>query len=101
MRLSIRSVPWLLALAGLAIPLVASGFVVWPLVLVWLVILAVVWLIGGAMVPSRGSRIVATLLLFPVLFVLAWEGGLWLIPADMALLVIEIADRGPRGAPGD
>ena len=99
MRLSIRSVPWLLALAGLAIPLVGSGFVVWPLVLLWLAILGVVWLIGGAMVPSRGSRILATLLVVPVLFVLAWEGGLWLIPAVIALLVIEIADRGPRGGP--
>jgi hypothetical protein len=26
--------------------------------------------------------------------VLAWEGGWWLIPADLAWLVIELTDRG-------
>jgi hypothetical protein len=68
---------------------------------VWLVVLALVWLLGGAMVPTRSSRIAAALLLLPLLFVLAFEGGWWLIPADLAFLAIEIADRGPRKVPGD
>ncbi len=32
MLLTVRSIPWLLALVGLAILLVAGGFVVWPLI---------------------------------------------------------------------
>jgi len=39
-RPGIRLLPWGLALAGLAILLVVSGFVVWPLVLIWLCVLA-------------------------------------------------------------
>ncbi len=101
MRNNVRRVPWLLALVGLAIPLVGSGFVVWVYVLGWLVVLALVWLFGAAMVPMRSHRIVAAVVLLPVLIMLAWQGGWWLIPADLAWLAIEIADRRPRRLPGD
>lgn len=97
---SARTVPWLLALAGLVIPLVGSGFVIWPLVLAWLVVLALVWLFGAAVAPTRSHRIGAALLLLPVLVVLAWEGGWWLIPADLAWLAMEVVDRSPRHLPG-
>jgi hypothetical protein len=97
MRIGVRTVPWLLALAGLAIPLVGSDFVIWPLVLAWLVVLGAARLVGGAMVPTRPQRIAAGLLLLPVLALpLVWLGGTWLIPAHLAWLVIEIADGSPR-----
>lgn len=98
MRLSVRAVPWLLALAGLAIPLVGSGFVVWLFTVAWLVALAVAWTVARAARPlPRDGQIVIAVALLPVLFVLAWEGGWWLIPADLAWLLIELADRrGPR-----
>jgi hypothetical protein len=35
MRLGIRTVPWLLAVAGLAVPLLAGGCAGWPYVLMW------------------------------------------------------------------
>jgi hypothetical protein len=95
-RVGIRAVPWYLAIAALVIALVGSGFVIWPLVLIWLGVLALAWFVGGAMVPTRAARIVAGILLLPVLFLLAFEGGWWLIPADLAWLAIEIADRGQR-----
>jgi hypothetical protein len=99
MKLSLHSVPWLLAVTGLAIPLVATGFVIWPLVAVWLAILALIWSIGRAgLVPDRTSRVALAIGLLPVLFLLAFEGGWWLIPADLAWLVIELANRG--GATG-
>jgi len=91
-RIGIRTVPWLIALAGLAIPLIGSDFVGWQIVLVWLVVLALVWLVGGAMVPTRAHRIAAGVLLLPVLVLpLAWFGGWWLIPALLVWLGIELA----------
>ena len=96
MRIRVRSLPWVLAVAGLAIPLAGSGFSVWPLVLIWLVVLVLRWFVGGALVPTRQSRIIAGTAARPILFVLGWVGGWWLIPADIAWLVSEVADRGLR-----
>lgn len=42
----VRAVPWLLALVGLAIPLVGSAFAVGLVVSGWLVVLASLWLFG-------------------------------------------------------
>ena len=100
MRIGVRTVPWLLALTGLVIPLVATNFVTWPVAVAWLAVLTPVWLVGGRLVPTRAQRIAAALLLLPVLVVLAWEGGWWLIPADLAWLSIEILDRGDRRLEG-
>ena len=99
MWLTVRSIPWLLALVGLAIPLVATGFVIWPLVALWLAILALVWSLGRAgLARDRTLRVTLAVALLPVLFLLAFEGGWWLIPADIAWLVIELADRGEAAA---
>ena len=89
----VRSIPWLLALLGLAIPLVGTGFVVWPVVAIWLVVLGFVWLFGRHLLMTRTQRIITALVALPVLFLLAFEGGWWLIPADLAWLAIEILDR--------
>ena len=92
MRLNIRFLPWLLALVGLAIPLVGSGFVVWPFVTGWLVTLALLWIFGRPALPGRRSlRIALAVGTLPLLFLAAWEGGWWLIPANIAWLVIEVA----------
>ena len=91
----VGSIPWWLALLGLAIPLVGTGFVVWPVVTVWLVVLGSVWLFGRHLLMTRKQRIITALVALPVLFLLAFEGGWWLIPADLAWLAIEILDR-PR-----
>jgi hypothetical protein len=94
MRLTVRSIPWLLALAGLAVLLVASGFVIWRLIALWLAILALVWSLGRAgLARDRTLRVTLAVGLLPVLFLFALEGGLWLFPADVAWLVIELADR--------
>jgi hypothetical protein len=94
MRSSVRAIPWLLAVTGLAIPLVGSGFVVWPLVALWLAILALTWSLGRAgLARGRALRVTLAIGLLPVLFVLAFEGGWWLIPADVAWFLIEFTDR--------
>ena len=94
MRLSVRSMPWILALVGLAIPLVSDGFVLWLLIANWLVGLALIWLVGRVAPPrSRAASIAIAVGLLPVLLLLAFEGGWWLIPADLAWLTITVADR--------
>jgi hypothetical protein len=96
MQRFVRSVPWLLALLGLAIPLVGTGFVAWQIVAIWLAFLGVACLFGRHLLTTRAQRIVTALVALPVLFLpLALLGGWWLIPADLAWLAIEFLDR-PR-----
>jgi hypothetical protein len=95
MRLGVRAVPWILALLGLAFPLAGSGLSIWPLVAVWLILLGVVWLVGRFVLPrDRLLRVGLGVGVLPVLFLTFWEGGWWLIPADLAWLLIEWRDRG-------
>lgn len=96
MRLSVRVVPWLIALVGLAIPLVGTNFALWQLVGLWLLVLIAVWLVGRVMGQrDRALRVGLAIGFLPLLFLLAWEGGWWLIPADIAWLVVEWRDRRP------
>jgi hypothetical protein len=87
----LRGLPWLIALVGLGLPLIGSDFALWPLVAAWLIALAAAWFLGRHVLPMRSHRIAAALLLLPVLVLLGWEGGWWLIPADVAWLLIELA----------
>ncbi len=89
-EMNVRLLPWLVALIGLAIPLVGSGFIGWQLVIVWLVALALIFVLSRQIVATPPQKITAALLLVPLLFALAWEGGWWLIPADLTWLVIEL-----------
>jgi TctA family transporter len=94
----VRNIPWLLALAALALLLVVTGLRVWLLVLIWLLALALLWGWSHSVKTTRRSRIVGALVLLPVLFLLAFEGGWWLIPADLAWLAMELVDRRPAAA---
>jgi predicted membrane protein len=92
---NIRLVPWLLALTALGLLLVVTSFRVWALVLIWLLALALLWAWSRRVKTTRTSRIAGALVLLPILFLLAFEGGWWLIPADLAWLAIELFDRSP------
>jgi hypothetical protein len=98
--MNLRMLPWLLALVGLVVPLVGSGLTLWPSIVGWLILLGLVWVVGRVQPQTRRGRIGFALVLLPFLFIRGWEGGWWLIPADLAWLVIEVADRGqPMGHP--
>jgi predicted cobalt transporter CbtA len=97
-RLGIRTVPWLIAAAGLGIPLLADGFAGWPYVLLWVILLIVPWIVTRDQPESRRERLVLPMFLLPVLSVLGFIGGWYLIPADVAWLLIEFGDR--RGRTG-
>jgi hypothetical protein len=100
LRPNLSSLPWLIALAGLALPMIGSGFIGWPIVVGWLVLLLLVWWvrpIGGA---DRRARIVTGILAIGVLAVLATLGGLYLIPAVIAWLVL-VATSPAQGGHAD
>jgi hypothetical protein len=102
-RLGIRTVPWLIAVAGLGIPWLASGFAGWwPYVVLWVILLSVPWIVTREQSASRRERMKLPAFLLPVLFLFGFVGGWYLIPADVAWLLVELADRrGADGLPGD
>jgi hypothetical protein len=98
-------VPAALAVAGLAVPMIGSGFVGWPFAAGWVVALVLVWWVrplGGA---ERSTRLGAGALAMGTLVLLATVGGLYLAPALVAWLVLVAVERGAGahepGPPGD
>ncbi len=94
MRLGIRTVPWFIAVAGLGVPWVASGFAGWgPYVVLWGILLIVPWIVTREQSASRRERMKLPAFLLPVLFLFGFVGGVYLIPADVAWLLVEFADK--------
>lgn len=56
------SLPWLLALIGLAVPMIGSGFIGWPFVLGWLVVIGVIWWVRPLGDADRTTRLGAGVL---------------------------------------
>ncbi len=94
-RRTLRLFPWALALIGLAIPLVGSGFALWLPITGWLIALVALWLASRQFESTRQQRLGGAVLLLPVLFLAGFMGGWWLIPADIAWIAVEIADPSP------
>ena len=80
--------PGLIAVVGLLIPTVGGGFAEWPMLVGWLAVLAVFAWLAPAVLPTRRHRITAAATFLPVLFLLGWEGGWWLIPAELVWLLV-------------
>jgi hypothetical protein len=97
-RLGIRTVPWLIAAVGLGVPLLAGGIAGWPYVVLWGILLLVPWIVTRGQPASRRERMIFPAFILPVLLLLGFVGGWYLIPADVAWLLIEFADR--RGTNG-
>jgi hypothetical protein len=98
-RPGIRTVPWLIAVAGLGIPLLAGGFAGWPYVVLWGILLTVPWIVTREQHASRRERMILPAFLLSVLFVFGFPlGGWYLVPADIAWLLVEFTDR--RGTDG-
>ena len=87
-RVMIQRVPWLLAVVGLAIPMVGSGFIGWPFVVGWLVVLVLVYLFRPLRDADRPMRLVTGIAVVIALALLGTVGGWYLIPAVLAWLVL-------------
>lgn len=92
MRLGIRSGPWIFAVAGLGLPLLAGNFTGWPYVVLWGILLIVPWIVTREQPAGPRDRMRLPAVLLPVLFLLGFIGGWYLIPADLAWLLIEFGD---------
>jgi len=95
-RRALWSLPWVLALVGLAVPMVGSGFIGWPFVVGWLAFLALVrWVrpLGGA---GRTERLGVGLLVVVALALLGTLGGFYLIPSVFMWLALVAAEPQAR-----
>ena len=87
-RRALWSLPWAVALVGLAVPMIGSGFIGWPFVVGWLVLMLVIWWVrplGGA---DRTARLAVGVFVVGVLALLSTLGGFYLIPAVLVWLVL-------------
>jgi hypothetical protein len=85
-------VPWVVALVGLAVPMVGSGFIGWPFVVAWLVLLAILWGVRPVAAADRGTRLAAGVAAIVALMALGTIGGFYLAPAVVVWLVLVAVD---------
>jgi hypothetical protein len=86
------SLPWVTALACLAVPLVGGGFAGWPFVVGWLVLMLAIWWVrplGGA---DRTARLGVGAFVVPVLALLSTFGGFFLIPAVLVWMALVVSE---------
>lgn len=94
---AIRLIPLLCAVAGLLIPLVATGGSVWPATAVWAGIVAAVAIAAYRFPTTRRSRLAVMLIALPLLLAAGWEGGWWLMPAALAEIAVDlVSPEAPR-----
>jgi hypothetical protein len=94
----VELIPAVLAVAGLAIPLIGSAWVVWPLTTAWAgsILAFAAW--RTRFRPRRQTSALVLVIVLPILLLAAWEGSWWMIPAALAQLVID-ARVGTGAAP--
>jgi hypothetical protein len=61
-------------------------------VVLWSILLSVPWIVTREQPASRRERMVLPAFLLPVLLVFGFVGAWYLIPADIAWLLVEFAD---------
>jgi hypothetical protein len=97
--LVLYAIPGVLAFLGLAVPLAASGGTFWPFTAGWFTATIAVVALRARVASSRFGRLALALAVVVACPVLAFEGGSFLLPAALALLVIEARSlaQSPRG----
>jgi len=82
----IYRVPAVLALAGPAVLIVATRGSFLPFAVAW-------WAasLAVASIPKHGARIGVAVALIPLCWLTTFEGGLFMLPAVVALLAIDVA----------
>jgi hypothetical protein len=93
------ALPWALAVIGLAVPMVGSGFIGWPFVVGWLVVLTVLWWIRPLRGADRTTRIVCGVSALLALALLLSLGGFYLMPAVIAWLALGAVEGGSSALP--
>jgi hypothetical protein len=79
---------WVVALVGLAVPMVGGNFVGWPIVVGWLVVLLSLWLTRPLKRADRPTRFAGGVGAVVGLVVLIPLGGFYLLPAAITWLAL-------------
>ncbi len=96
------SAPWLVALIGLAIPLIGGDGAGWPYVLGWLVVLGLLAWVTPLAGADRRDRIQWALIVILLLVAPGFAvGGIYLIPAALVWLAIELGSGHGHRSPPD
>jgi len=99
-RRVMSALPWALAAVGLALPMVGSGFIGWPFVVGWLVLLMLLWWIRPLRGADRMTQIVCGVSALVALALLLNLGGFYLMPAVIAwLALVAVEGRGSAQSP--
>ncbi len=83
--------PAVLAFSGPALLIVLTHGAFWPLALAWWLCAAVV-----GVIRNRRWRMIVTVVLIPVCVLTVFEGGLFMLPAVLALLAIDARHSAPQ-----
>ena len=97
-RRLIRAIPAALAVAGLAVPMVGSGFIGWSFVLGWLVVLLFIWWVEPLGAASRETRIGGGVAAIFLLALLGTVGGFYLVPSVVAWLLLVVTEPPRHGS---
>jgi hypothetical protein len=79
--------------------MIGSGFIGWPIVVVWLAILTAIWWVRPVAGADRRTRRALGIAVIPILIVTAFEGGSYLLPAAATWLVLEFVAPLPDPSP--
>ncbi len=83
----LAAAPWAIALLGLAVPMIGSGFIGWPFAVGWLVLLLLLWWIRPLADADRTTRLAAGVGAAVALALLSTFGGFYLLPAVIIWLI--------------
>jgi hypothetical protein len=84
-------IPVTLAGTGWLTILALVGPGAWPLLVLWLLAIALVTWVWSRVPPV--VRVALALVLLPLCVLFTWEGGLFFLPAALALFMLEAASR--------
>lgn len=87
--------PWLAAVVGLAVPLVAGNFAGWPYVVGWLAVLALLWVARPLQKADRPTRLRTSVAALVVLVLLIPLGSFYLLPAAILWLALIYFESSP------
>jgi hypothetical protein len=89
----ISLLPFAVAMAGPVYLLVATSWTAWFPLAFWTPILVALLLVMSQGHFSRGARMSVAVVSLPILVLTTFEGGLYLIPGDLAWLLILVMDQ--------